>query len=85
MSNYKIPMRMCVACHQMFPKKDMTRVTRSKEGEIMLDKSGKLDGRGAYICKNKECVNKCKKSKLFNRSFKSNVSDLVYSGLDNEH
>ena len=55
MADKKIPMRMCVACREMKPKKDLIRVVKTADG-IRLDKTGKLAGRGAYVCNDKECV-----------------------------
>jgi len=73
---------MCVACRQMYPKKDMHRVSRTTSGEYVIDTTGKLDGRGAYVCNNQSCVAKCVKSKLFNKSFKACVDNNVYVELD---
>ena len=53
-----IPMRMCIACREMKPKQEMTRVVRNAEGEISLDPTGKAPGRGAYVCDNEECLKK---------------------------
>lgn len=85
MSNYKIPMRMCVACRQMYPKKDMIRVTRNNLGIIQLDADGKSEGRGAYICNKKECMSKCSKSKLLNKAFKCNISEKIYDELQEKN
>ncbi|MBP5651135.1 MAG: YlxR family protein [Clostridia bacterium] len=85
MSNYKIPMRMCVACRQMYPKKDMIRVTRNNLGIIQLDAKGKSEGRGAYVCNKKECLIKCSKSKLLNKAFKCNISEKIYDELQEKN
>lgn len=61
--------RMCIACRQMFDKKDLIRVVKNKEGQIFVDKSGKANGRGAYICSNKSCFEKLKKTENFEQSF----------------
>lgn len=62
MKTKKIPMRMCLGCGEMKPKRELIRVVKSKEGDISLDLTGKKSGRGAYICKSVECL-KSKKSK----------------------
>ena len=56
----KIPMRKCLGCMQSFPKNDLIRIVRTVEGEIALDTTGRLNGRGAYVCKNKDCLAKIK-------------------------
>lgn len=72
---------MCIACKQMLDKKELLRIVRSPEGEISLDFTGRKNGRGAYICKSAECIEKCRKGKLLNRTFKQEVSDEVYKKL----
>ena len=59
----KIPMRMCVACHEMKPKKELQRIVRSPEGEVSIDQVGKEPGRGAYLCASVECLRKARKQK----------------------
>lgn len=82
MSVKKKPMRMCTGCREMKPKKDLIRVVKSSEGEIKLDATGKLNGRGAYICKSCECLQKAQKSNAFSRAFSCAVSDEIYNGLE---
>ena len=77
----KVPLRQCVACREMKPKKDLVRVIRTSEGEYLVDFTGKLNGRGAYICNNVECMDKCVKSKSLSKSFKENISQDVYTKL----
>ncbi len=78
----KTPMRMCVSCKQMRPKVDMLRVVlQADSNTYAIDPTGKLNGRGAYICNNDECVSKCIKSKLLNRSFKANVGEQIYTDV----
>ena len=77
----KIPMRMCIACKQMKPKGEMTRVVKNADGEIFPDPTGKAQGRGAYICNDKGCVEKLKKQKLLNRAFSMPVPDQVYDKI----
>ena len=78
----KVPMRMCVGCREMKPKAQLVRVVKTSEGEITLDKTGKLNGRGAYICKDKECLKKAQKSNAFSRAFETSVSQDVYKSLE---
>ena len=80
----KIPMRMCTACREMKPKIELVRVVRTTEGEIKLDLTGKLNGRGAYICKSKECLAKAKKSNAFARAFETSVPPEIYDKLETE-
>ncbi len=77
----KIPMRMCIACKTMKPKREMLRIVKSGE-EIFLDKTGRANGRGAYICNDGECIKKLKKQKLINRTFGVSVDDSVYSAIE---
>ncbi len=80
----KIPIRQCLGCREHFPKKELIRVVRSPEGEISLDFKGKKPGRGAYICKNQECLKKIRKSKALERAFECTVPDEVYDQLSVE-
>lgn len=75
------PKRMCIGCRGLFEKKDLIRIVRTPEGEILLDRTGKRSGRGAYICDNEACLQKCVKSKLLNKTFKVFVSEEVYKKL----
>ncbi len=76
----KIPMRTCIACKSNKPKKELLRVVKFGE-EIKLDRTGKLNGRGAYVCDCKECIIKLKKGKLLNRAFSMLVPDEVYDRI----
>ncbi len=84
MSNKKIPMRKCVGCGEMRPKKEMIRVLRTTEEEFVLDATGKLNGRGAYLCRAKECLDKAIKNKGLERSFKQAIPEAVYERLKKE-
>ena len=84
MSVKKIPMRMCTGCREMKPKKELIRVVKNSEGEIKLDTTGKLNGRGAYICKCSECLKKAQKSNALSRAFECNVSNEIYIELAKE-
>ena len=74
--------RMCISCREMKDKKDLIRIVR-KSGEILIDKSGKLDGRGAYICRCEACLKKAEKSKALSRAFKVQVDNEIYNKLLN--
>lgn len=80
----KIPLRKCVGCGEMKPKKELIRVLRTEDGEFVLDVSGKKNGRGAYICNSKECFGKAVKSKGLERSFKQAIPAEVYERLEKE-
>ena len=84
MRTKKTPLRMCTGCGEMKPKKELMRIVKNKEGEISLDFVGKKPGRGAYVCKDIECLKKSKKSKRLERVFESSVPDEVYDGLMEE-
>ncbi len=79
-----VPMRTCIACRQNKPKKEMLRVVKNAEGEIFVDKTGKANGRGAYICNQEECLKKLENKKLLNKAFSANVPDAVYKGVEEE-
>lgn len=81
----KIPLRMCIVCKEMKPKKELIRVVKSVDGTIGLDTTGKANGRGAYICNSDECMAKLVKTKALSRTFKENVSSEVYQGLIEEY
>ncbi len=74
----KIPMRMCIGCGEMKPKKELIRVVKSPEGEISLDFTGKKAGRGAYLCRSQECLTSAQKSRRLEKSFSCRVEPEVY-------
>ena len=80
----KIPMRQCVGCGEMKSKKEMMRVLKSTEGSIVLDMPGRKNGRGAYLCMNKECLMKARKNKGLERSFKMSILKEIYENLERE-
>ena len=80
----KIPMRKCVGCGEMKPKKELMRVLRTEEEDFILDTTGKKNGRGAYICYSKECFEKAVKNKGLERSFKQVIPTEVYERLEKE-
>lgn len=77
----KIPQRQCVGCGENKNKKEMMRVIKTTEEEILLDETGKKNGRGAYICKNIDCLNKAIKNKGLERSLKTQIPKPVYDEL----
>jgi predicted RNA-binding protein YlxR (DUF448 family) len=84
MGTKKIPMRMCTGCREMKPKKELIRVVKTSEGEIKLDATGKLNGRGAYICRDRQCFNNAKKSNALAHAFGMQISDEIYTQLETE-
>ncbi len=80
----KVPLRKCLGCNEMKPKKELLRVVRNSQGIISVDTTGKAQGKGAYICDSKQCFEKAKKTKAFNRAFKSDVPEEIYEGLMKE-
>lgn len=80
----KIPLRQCIGCGEMKGKKDMMRVLRTTEGHICLDVTGKMNGRGAYVCKNGDCLKLARKNKGLERSFKMSIPGEVYDTLEKE-
>ena len=80
----KIPMRQCIGCGEMKSKRDMMRVLRTTEGEIVLDDTGRKNGRGAYLCRRPECFKKAVKSKGLERALKTPIPAEVYENLEKE-
>ncbi len=74
----KVPMRTCIACRSEKPKKELIRIVKNKEGEYAVDRTGKLNGRGAYVCDDKACFEKVIKRKLLNHVFGVEVPQEVY-------
>ena len=79
----KIPMRMCIGCHENKPKKELIRIVKSPEGEISLDFTGKKAGRGAYLCKNPACLELAVKQHKIEKSFSCKVEPEVYEVMKN--
>ncbi len=84
MTNKKIPMRMCVGCGQMKSKQELIRIIKTSEDEVLLDLTGKKNGRGAYLCKNVDCFRKARKSKGLERSLKKTIPDAIYDNMESE-
>lgn len=82
MQQKKIPMRQCLGCRTMFPKRELIRVVRSPEGGLSLDFKGKAPGRGAYLCPNPDCLKKARKSRAIERAFSVSVPEEVYEALE---
>lgn len=80
----KIPQRTCIGCNTQKNKNELIRIVINKEGSIFLDKTGKANGRGAYICGNIECLEKAIKTKRLERSFETTINDEIYNDLRNE-
>ena len=81
----KIPLRQCTGCHEMKPKNELVRIIKTPEGEVCLDKTGKKNGRGAYICNDSKCRELLFKNKLLNKTFKCNVSSDEYNSLKDSY
>lgn len=77
----KMPQRTCMGCNEKKDKKDLIRIVKSSDGEINIDKSGKMPGRGAYICDNIECLEKAVKTKRIERVLESKIEDTIYEKL----
>ena len=84
MAARKIPMRTCLGCREQRAKKELIRVVKNKDGEFFIDRTGKLAGRGAYICPDIECFNKAKKAKRLERAFESQIPDEIYEKLEQQ-
>lgn len=80
----KIPMRQCVGCGEMKSKKEMMRVLKTAEDSIVLDMTGRKNGRGAYLCPDRECLAKARKNRGLERSFKMSIPKEVYENLEKE-
>ena len=80
----KIPMRQCLGCREMKPKRDLIRVVRKPEGDICLDFRGKVSGRGAYVCPNAACLKKAIKAKALERAFSAQIPPEIYEQLERE-
>ena len=84
MSTKKIPLRQCIGCGEMKSKKEMIRVLKTAEDEIVLDATGRKNGRGAYLCPSMDCCKKAVKNKGLERSFKTAIPKEVYETLEKE-
>ena len=79
-----IPNRTCIGCNQIKPKKELIRIVKNKEGNIFVDKTGKANGRGSYLCDNIECLEKAIKTKKLERTFETKIDTKIYEDLRGE-
>lgn len=77
----KVPLRMCIACRAMQPKKNLVRIVKNSDGQIFIDKTFKANGRGAYLCNSALCLEKCIKTKALNRAFKCEIPNEVLENI----
>lgn len=89
MKGKKIPMRQCIGCRESKEKKELIRIVKSENKEdhaaqVSIDRTGKMNGRGAYLCDSRECLQKARKNNGLNRAFKMNVSDDIYDELERQ-
>ena len=78
----KIPQRKCIVCGKLKDKNDLLRIVKNKEEGILIDESGKVNGRGAYVCKDDACIKALKKSNKLNQAFKMKIDDDIYEELE---
>lgn len=84
MATRKIPLRKCTGCNEMKEKRELVRVVKNKDGEVSLDITGKKPGRGAYICKDIECLKKARKAKRIERALDCQISPELYDTMEKE-
>ncbi len=84
MKTKKIPMRMCLGCREMKEKKSLLRIVKSPEGVVSLDVTGRKPGRGAYVCKDKECLQKAIKQRQIERAFECGLSEEMKAALQQQ-
>lgn len=84
MQQRKIPLRRCTGCNEQKPKKELVRVVRSPQGEIALDRVGKMPGRGAYLCPSAQCLAKARKAKRLERALEAQIPPAVYERIEQE-
>ena len=80
----KIPMRMCVGCREMKPKKELVRVVKTPDDQVLLDLTGRVNGRGAYICPDAACFKIARKAKRIEKSFQMQIPEEVYDMMEEE-
>ena len=77
----KIPMRMCVACREMRPKKELIRIVRTPEGGVTLDRTGRANGRGAYLCDSVDCLSRAVKTRALERALETRIDESIFDSL----
>ena len=77
-------LRTCIVCREKKDKSFLTRVVKNKDGDVSVDQTGKMNGRGCYICKSNDCAEKLKKVRALNKAFKTNISEEIYDKIRNE-
>lgn len=82
MKQRKVPLRKCIVCNEMKEKKELLRIVKNKDNEIFIDETGKANGRGAYVCENKDCLDKLVSKKVLNRIFKMDIPDEIYKSIE---
>ena len=80
----KIPTRLCIGCQEQHPKRELVRIVKSPEGEFSVDITGKKAGRGAYVCRNRECFDKAVKEHRFEKSFKCSIDQTIFAELEKQ-
>lgn len=80
----KIPLRQCLGCREMKPKRELIRVVRAPEGDISLDFKGRKPGRGAYVCPSVECLKRARRSKALDRAFGTPLPEEIWAALEQE-
>ncbi|MCP8616484.1 RNase P modulator RnpM [Salirhabdus salicampi] len=83
MKNKKVPLRKCIVTKEMKPKKELIRVVRNKEGDVFIDTTGKQNGRGAYLTKDRETIEQARKQNVLAHHLKASVNDSIYDDLLN--
>lgn len=78
----KVPLRMCIVCREMHPKKSLLRIVSSREDGVSVDLTGKKSGKGAYLCRNAECMGKAKKTSALKRAFEREIPEEIYGELE---
>ena len=84
MQQKKIPLRKCIGCNEMKPKRELVRVVRSPEGEIALDTVGKAAGRGAYVCRDAACLRAARKARRLEKAFSCAIPEEIYDRMEKE-
>lgn len=84
MKEKKVPMRQCVGCRESKEKKQLIRIVKEKDQTISIDRTGKKNGRGAYLCDDLECLKKARKNRGLNRAFRMEIDDVIYDELERQ-